>query len=82
MKKKLFLLASLISVLSLSTMAQTIRENIDKLAKDPKTMENAAKADVYIVNKDRKISNNTQQSNKSAAVEARRKKKNCKGKSS
>ena len=29
--------------------AQTIREKIDKQAKDPKTKENAAKADVYIV---------------------------------
>jgi hypothetical protein len=36
---------------SVSVQAQTIREKIDQQAKDPKTKENAAKADVYIVNK-------------------------------
>ena len=31
--------------------AQTVREKIEIRAKDPKTKENAAKADVYIVEK-------------------------------
>jgi hypothetical protein len=77
MKKKLFLLGIVISFFSISTMAQSIRVNLDKLAKDPKTMENAAKADVYIVNKDKKIANKTPESNKStSAVQSRKKKKN------
>ncbi len=77
MKKKLFLLGIVISLFSISTMAQSIRENLDKLAKDPKTMENAAKADVYIVNKDKNIANKTPESNKStSAVQLRKKKKN------
>lgn len=76
MKKKLFLLGIGISLFSISTMAQSIRENLDKLAKDPKTMENAAKADVYIVNKDKQIVNKTPERNKStSAVKSRKKKK-------
>jgi hypothetical protein len=40
---------------SCSLQAQTTDAHIKKLAKDPKTSENAAKADVYIVKKEAKI---------------------------
>jgi len=42
-------------LLSFSLQAQTVDKQIKKLAKDPKTSENAAKADVYIAQKDAKI---------------------------
>jgi flagellar hook-basal body complex protein FliE len=40
----------------MTSFSQTIKENINKLSKDQKTAENAAKADVYIVDSKKKIS--------------------------
>ncbi|HUS01649.1 MAG TPA: hypothetical protein VMY77_07975 [Chitinophagaceae bacterium] len=48
MKKKLFTLLITGIMISISATSQTIRENIDKLAKDKETKDRAAKADVLI----------------------------------
>jgi len=50
MKKIIFTFIISASMISFNASAQTIRENIDKLAKDKATQEErAAKADVYIM---------------------------------
>lgn len=58
--------------------AQTIGQQIDKLAKDPATAERAAKADVYIIGK--KISNDSTAATyrKPDAVATKKKKRQCK----
>ncbi len=38
----------LLSFIAMTSFGQTVQEKIDKAAKDPKTEENAAKADVYL----------------------------------
>ena len=48
MKKKLFTLLITGFMISITASSQTIKENIDKLAKDKETKERAAKADVLI----------------------------------
>ncbi|MDQ6757582.1 MAG: hypothetical protein M3004_11670 [Bacteroidota bacterium] len=51
MKKKLLLSFFTITLISCSSFAQTIKDNIDKAAKDKNTMDRAAKADVLIQKK-------------------------------
>ena len=51
MKNKPVTLLSALILLSVTSFSQTVKENIDKQMKDPKTAENAAKADVYIQKK-------------------------------
>jgi Fic family protein len=59
MKKKFFTFIISGIMISLNASSQTIRDNIDKLAKDKATQEErAAKADVYIMKKT--ISDSTQ----------------------
>jgi anaerobic C4-dicarboxylate transporter len=53
-------------LVSCSLHAQTVDKQIKKLAKDPKTSENAAKADVYTAKKDAKIYDTTVITNKNA----------------
>ena len=48
MKKKLFTLLINGLMISITASSQTIKENIDKLAKDKETKDRAAKADVLI----------------------------------
>lgn len=48
MNKAILLFMTLFSLGSLDTSAQTIQEQIDKAARDPKRTENAARADVSI----------------------------------
>jgi hypothetical protein len=78
MKKFTFLM--LISAFTfLSSEAQSVQEKIDKQAKDPKTAENAAKADVY-VSKNRAIFDSTSSVASSATSEVkkeRKKKRSC-----
>jgi hypothetical protein len=59
MKKKscLFIVASIF--ISMISFSQTIKENIEKQSKDPKTAENAAKADVFIPGNKKTISDTT-----------------------
>ncbi len=76
MRKKLLLMFA-VTVLYMSSMAQTIRDNLDRLAKDPNTKEMAAKADVYIINK-KIIHDSTQQA--AQAGSSVKKKKQRKGK--
>jgi hypothetical protein len=74
MKKKVMLMG-IISFLSLSSFAQTIRENIDKQEKDPKRIENAAKADVYL--HDKTIISDSLQKEQRVIISNKKKKKNC-----
>ena len=53
MKKVSFLLTALILV-SMMSFSQETKRHIEKLSKDPKTAENAAKADVYVL-KDKRV---------------------------
>lgn len=39
----------------MTSFSQTIKENIKTQSKDPKTAENAAKADVYILENKKKV---------------------------
>lgn len=49
---KNILLLSVITLLTSNTMmAQTVKDNIEKISRNPKTTENAAKADVKIHDK-------------------------------
>lgn len=51
MKTKFFTIAFSVCLLSLNSISQTVRDKIEKQAKDPITKENAAKADVYVQKK-------------------------------
>jgi hypothetical protein len=55
--KKLLLFAIVVSM-STASFSQDVRKKIDEQAKDKKTAENAAKADVFVVDK-KKISDTT-----------------------
>lgn len=52
MKKKIFTLVVSGIMITLSASSQTIKENIDKLAKDKSTRDKADKADVIIMKKE------------------------------
>ena len=49
--KKYFTLLTAITFVSLAANAQSVEKKIEEQAKDKKRVENAAKADVYIINK-------------------------------
>ena len=53
MNKALFILFSILGLNTLTVQAQKVGDNLEKLAKDPKTIENAAKADVYRIDNKR-----------------------------
>jgi hypothetical protein len=76
MNKNLIML-TIIMGLSASAFSQSVKQNIDKAAKNPTTKENAAKADVYI-HKKKTISDSTLAGKKQplSAVD-KKKKKNC-----
>ncbi|MDQ3847310.1 MAG: hypothetical protein M3342_25325 [Bacteroidota bacterium] len=48
MARKKSILLALFACITMASFGQTMQEKIDKAAKDPKTEENAAKADVYL----------------------------------
>ncbi len=73
MFKKIFILLSFSSV-SLYSFSQTVSENIEKAAKDPKKKESAAKADVYVADK-KIISNDSRLPTDEALVITSKKKK-------
>lgn len=58
MKKVSFLLTAYI-LISMMSFAQETKQQIEKLSKDPKTAENAAKADVYVLKNKRVIGDST-----------------------
>jgi hypothetical protein len=61
MKMKVFTFLSAMFLIAFSASAQKTRaEHIDQLAKDPKTAENAAKADVYIDHRKKVIMDTTE----------------------
>ena len=51
MKKHFALLISIFLASATFSFSQTIRSKTDELKKDPKTVENAAKADANLINK-------------------------------
>ena len=74
-KSCLFITASIF--IAMPSFSQRIKENIEKQSTDPKTVDNAAKADVYIVGNKKKISDTiaaTGNTNRNAKI-ARKKKK-------
>lgn len=81
---KNILLLMIIAVLTSSvSMAQTVKDNIEKLSRNPKTTENAAKADAKI--EDKKViayppghSNKTSNNKGSNSISGRKKKIICK----
>jgi hypothetical protein len=56
MIKKFCLVTTASMFIAMTSFSQTIKENIEKQSKDPKTIDNAAKADVYVVGDKKKIS--------------------------
>jgi hypothetical protein len=64
-------------LISMTSFSQTIKGNIEKLSKDRKTAENAAKADVYISGKKKVVSDTTikQAPNSEVGSKTSRKKK-------
>jgi hypothetical protein len=78
MKKAILFLLPLLSLGSFNASAQKAEDRLDKVARDPKTAENAAKADVYIHKKNRSIMDSTQATpQKSSAVTKKTKSKRC-----
>ena len=77
MLKKISLLMGFAVCMASGAFAQTIKDNIQKRAKDPATTENAAKADVYI--QGHKITNDSSAAQKTQPATTGRKKyqKNC-----
>lgn len=63
-------------VLTSSALSQTVKDNLDKLYADPKTAENAAKADVRLHNK--KLIADTTTTKTGEGIAPKKKKKNCK----
>ena len=51
MRKHFALLMIIFAVSATSSFSQTIRSKTDELKNDPKTVENAAKADANLINK-------------------------------
>jgi hypothetical protein len=79
MNKKIFLPAVFVTALSTTAFSQTIKDNIDKAAKNPLTKENAAKADVRLHNKTTIIDSSSLKSpSQTSAIDQKKKKKNCK----
>lgn len=74
MNKAILLFLPLLSLGSLAASAQKTQDKIDKVAKDPKTAENAAKADVYIQKKNRTIMDTAQSSTQKVPATTRKKK--------
>ncbi len=63
-------------MLTSSALSQTVKDNLDKLYADPKTAENAAKADVRLHNK--KVIADTTTTKAGEGIAPKKKKKNCK----
>lgn len=77
MNKAIVFILPLLSLGSLSASAQKVDDKIDKVARDPKTAENAAKADVYIHKKSRTIMDTTQSTAQQPATSKKKKSKRC-----
>lgn len=78
MKKAILFILPLLSLGSLNASAQKTEDKLDKVARDPKRAENAAKADVYIHKKNRSLMDSTQAiPQKSSATTKKKKSKRC-----
>ncbi len=78
MQKKAVTLIFIITLLTTNLFSQTVKENIDKQIKDPKTAENAAKADVYVQKKIISDSVTIQRNDQSLVSKKNKRKKHCK----
>ena len=74
MFQKIILLAGLALFATLPSFSQDVKQQLEKAKSDPKTAENAAKADVYIHKKNRVIHDSTAISQ---ATLNKKKKKKC-----
>ena len=75
--KKTFAFILATCIISLTSFAQNAKDKIERQARDPKTSENAAKADQYVVDKKKiydSTSNKRSGSPKESAVKHNRKK--------
>ena len=77
MNRKTYIIAmAALLMVGTSAEAQSIDNKLEKLAKDPKTAENAARADVFILG--HKISPDSLHQNKEQATKAKKKNRKCK----
>jgi hypothetical protein len=72
MKKKLFTLLITGFMISITASSQTIKENIDRLAKDKETKDRAAKADVLIHKKTISVPSSTKVDSTNTVVKTSR----------
>jgi hypothetical protein len=77
MKRTLLLLLPLLSLGPLAASAQIPQDKINQAAKDPKTEENAAKADVFIHEKKRIIDSARQSTQNTPATTKKKRSKRC-----
>ncbi len=75
MKTTIFTILAIVCWAGISAAAQSKARQLDRLVKDPKTAENAAKADVYIDHRQKVILDTTQKAVSPAATPKRQKKK-------
>ena len=68
-------LLSLSVLISMATSAQKVKEGIDKAARNPSTKENAAKADVRLMDKTALVDTSLLKTPEPAAADPRKKKK-------
>jgi hypothetical protein len=74
MKKGIMLMSVLFALGGSTAMAQTQKQNVD----DAKRKEDAAKADVYIINSQKKLTDSiTTKSDSTTIIASGRTKKNC-----
>jgi hypothetical protein len=79
MNRKLTLLITA-TLFSMASFAQTVKEGIDKAAKDPATKENAAKADVKLLDKTIITNNSSNPAVQNSAIDKKKKHKKYKTK--
>lgn len=83
--KNILLVMIFAGLASITSKAQSVKDNIEKLSRDPKTTENAAKADVKIQNKtltasDQVNSNKAPDNTTTTSKAVRKKRQACKAK--
>jgi hypothetical protein len=71
--KKYFLSFLVMTVVSATSFSQTTQQKLDEVKKDPKTIENAAKADAHLIDK-----KNVVDSSPAKNITTKRKEAGCK----
>jgi hypothetical protein len=78
--KKFTILMIVFAIASITTFSQTVQEKLDKQHNDPKTRENAARADVYVSKNKSIFDSTTIKANENTKVVKAAKKKKCRKK--